>query len=332
MHVLDDEKYMRRCLSLARLGAYYVAPNPMVGAVLVDDCGTVLAEGWHRRYGEGHAEVNCFREAEERGISEEAIHRATLYVSLEPCSHYGKTPPCAELIIRKRPACVVAGMLDPNPQVSGRGIRMIEEAGIPCRSGVLEAECRELNKRFLCLHEKHRPYVLLKWAQTADGYLDNRTAEGGRPLPISSPFTKRLVHELRAENMAILVGARTIRMDHPKLRTSHWAGRDPLRIALDHHPEGQDYTDWLVYSDETDWEAILADLARRNIHSLVVEGGRQVLESLLRSGLYDEVHIEQSPLLAGSGTPAPQLNTPRQLIKTDEKQYENQILITYRAL
>lgn len=292
-----DEKYMRRCLELGQLGCYYVAPNPMVGAVLVSRDGRILAEGWHQAYGGPHAEVNCFAEANALGVSEAAIHEATLYVSLEPCSHYGKTPPCSELIIRKHPARVVAGMADPNPQVSGRGLRMIADAGIDVTCGVLEQECRELNKRFLCLMEKKRPYVILKWAETADGYVDNRTGASDQPaspLIISSPFTKQLVHKMRAENMAILVGANTVKMDHPRLKTTHWAGRDPLRIALDHHPEGKDYDGWLVYSEQTDWPYVLQDLASRGVHSILVEGGPTVLNHIIATGIYDEVHVERS--------------------------------------
>ena len=313
-----DEKYMRRCLELGQLGCYYVAPNPMVGAVLVSRDGRILAEGWHQAYGGPHAEVNCFAEADALGVSEAAIHEATLYVSLEPCSHYGKTPPCSELIIRKHPARVVAGMADPNPQVSGRGLRMIADAGIDVTCGVLEHECRELNKRFLCLMEKKRPYVILKWAETADGYVDNREPlpdpplkgreidgngdtgkgepfrENSGPLIISSPFTKQLVHKMRAENMAILVGANTVKMDHPRLKTTHWAGRDPLRIALDHHPEGKDYDGWLVYSEQTDWPYVLQDLASRGVHSILVEGGPTVLNHIIATGIYDEVHVERS--------------------------------------
>lgn len=331
----QDEKYMRRCLELAQLGEYYVAPNPMVGAVLVDEDGRILAEGWHQQYGSSHAEVNCFFDAERRGVTEEQIHRSTLYVSLEPCSHYGKTPPCAELIQRKRPRRVVAGILDPNPRVSGRGMQMVREAGIEAESGLLEQECRWLNRRFLCLHEQKRPYVVLKWAQTSDGFLDNRDAStdltvAPRPLVISGPVTKQLVHKMRAENMAILVGARTVEMDHPKLRTTRWSGRDPLRVVLDHHPEGKDYDGWLVYSENTDWESVLADMARRNITSVMVEGGRSVLESILRTGIYDEVHIEVGHQPAGNGTLAPQWDFAACLAKNLHiENYENSDVYIY---
>ena len=222
----STKSYIQRCLQLARLGAYYVAPNPMVGAILVRhdaDGDVILGEGWHEAYGAPHAEPNCIRHAEEAHPEGIDYQQCTLYVSLEPCSHYGKTPPCAELIIRKGIGRVVVGTLDPNPQVAGRGVRMMQEAGIEVVVGVEETACRELNKRFFCLQEKHRPYVILKWAQTADGYIDRlrgdetmrQEARGdeamrllgedvGRPVVISTPLTKQLVHQQRAENMAIM--------------------------------------------------------------------------------------------------------------------------------
>ena len=277
----------------------------MVGAVLAAPAGGILAEGWHRQFGGPHAEVNCFLDAERRGVTETQIHEATLYVSLEPCSHYGKTPPCAELILRKRPKRVVVGMPDPNPLVSGRGIRMLQEAGIEVVTGVLEQECRRLNKRFLCLMEQHRPYVILKWAQTRDGYIDRRVSGEDKPLVISSPLTKQLVHKMRAENMAILVGAGTVEKDHPRLKTTRWSGRDPLRVALDRHPEGKDYEGWLVYKDSTEWAFVLGDLAKRGIHSVLVEGGAKVLNYILSTGIYDEVHVEVSEKEVFDGVAAP---------------------------
>jgi diaminohydroxyphosphoribosylaminopyrimidine deaminase/5-amino-6-(5-phosphoribosylamino)uracil reductase len=171
---MEYANYIARCIEIARRGEYFVAPNPMVGAVLVNADGKIIAEGWHEKYGEGHAEVNCFRNYEKSDTSSQVsdLKSCTLFVSLEPCSHYGKTPPCAKLIIEKGVGRVVVGMLDPNPLVSGKGVQMLRDAGIEVIVGVLESQCRELNKRFLCLHEKQRPYVVLKWAQTADGFVD----------------------------------------------------------------------------------------------------------------------------------------------------------------
>ena len=296
-----EKLYIGRCLQLARLAEYYVAPNPMVGAVLVHhspEGDRILAEGWHERYGEAHAEPNCIRHAEEfypEGID---YKHCTLYVNLEPCSHYGKTPPCAELIIRKGIGRVVIGTLDPNPQVAGRGVRMMREAGIDVIVGVMEEECRELNKRFFCLQENKRPYVILKWAETADGYIDIQR-DGGKPITISTPLTKQLVHQQRAENMAIMVGTRTVLLDNPRLLTTHWSGRNPIRITLDRHgvlPADcrifSDDSPTIVYRENTDWQFIVADLAARNIHSVLVEGGSTLLQHILDSGIYDEVHIE----------------------------------------
>ncbi|MBR6354179.1 MAG: bifunctional diaminohydroxyphosphoribosylaminopyrimidine deaminase/5-amino-6-(5-phosphoribosylamino)uracil reductase RibD [Paludibacteraceae bacterium] len=335
---MDYAKYMRRCLQLARLGCYYVAPNPMVGAVLVRETPEtgeeVLAEGWHERFGEGHAEVNCFRHAAEAGITD--FTGCTLFVSLEPCSHYGKTPPCAKLIIEKGVRKVVVGTLDPNPQVAGNGVRMLREAGIEVVTGVEEAACRELNKRFLCLHEKHRPYVVLKWAQTADGYMDvvrdiNDQSLRGKPLVISNSVTKQLVHQMRAENMAIMVGTRTALLDNPRLCTTRWSGRNPVRVVLDRHgviPRDSKLfsvdAETLVYAD-TDYRHILSDLAARGIHSLMVEGGAQLLTTILESGIWDEIHLEVSPQQVGQGVKAPALSCPMEEIMCIEnhKIYKN---------
>lgn len=336
----EDKKYMRRCLQLAKLGCYYVAPNPMVGAVLVYGSGggcEIAGEGWHRQYGGPHAEVECFRDAERR-MQESGrtidMKDCTLYVSLEPCSHFGKTPPCAQLIIDKGVGRVVAGMKDPNPLVAGRGIAMLEKAGIEVTVGVLEDECRALNRRFLCLYEKKRPYVILKWAQSEDGFLDRkreimagnmlRTEAGEEtesaveikenegPVVLSSVVTKQLVHKMRAENMAIMVGTRTALLDNPKLRTTRWSGRDPVRVLPDRKGvvsrDSNIFSggaETIVYRDRTDFEYILSDLAKRGIHSLIVEGGAQLLRSVIESGLWDEMQVEVAPVVLGSGVPAP---------------------------
>lgn len=292
---------MQRCLQLARIGEYYVAPNPMVGAVLVchqGDSERIVGEGWHRQFGGPHAEVNCFSDAESHTDGSLSMHDCTLYVSLEPCSHWGKTPPCANLIIAKGVRRVVVGCLDPNPQVSGRGIQMLRDAGIEVTVGVEEKKCRSLNKRFMCQQEHHRPYVTLKWAETADGYIDKQRTSGS-PIVISTPLTKQLVHQQRAENMAIMVGTRTALLDDPSLRTTRWSGRNPVRIVLDrHHVLPTDSkifsadAETIVYSDHTEWDYILRDLAARNIHSVLVEGGATLLNYIIQTGIYDEVHIE----------------------------------------
>ena len=336
------EKYIAHCIEIARRGEYFVAPNPMVGAVLVgkpnpDSSEVILAEGWHERYGEGHAEVNCFKHFENSEFRSQYsdLSTCTLFVSLEPCSHYGKTPPCAKLIIEEGVGRVVVGMLDPNPLVAGKGVQMLRDAGIEVVVGVLEKECRELNKRFLCLYEKKRPYVTLKWAQTADGFIDgnrqnsklkikNSKLHLNGALTISTPETKKLVHKMRAENMAIMVGTNTVLMDNPRLLNTHWEGRNPIRVTLDrHHRIPDDARIWggasdyhgiepvIVYRDRTDWPYILEDLAKRNIHSILVEGGTTLLAHILQTGIWDEIHVEVAPdLKIGEGVPAPKIDLP----------------------
>ena len=328
---------MARCLELAQLGQYYVAPNPMVGAILVSTDGRIIAEGWHRQWGGPHAEVNCFADYDEQVSQGKVLpptSECTMYVSLEPCSHYGKTPPCADLIIQRGVKRVVVGLPDPNPQVAGRGIEKLRNAGIEVEVGMLEQEGRELNKRFLCLHEKKRPYIILKWAQTEDGYMDYErrlihTDKGwqaeGEPLVISNETTKQLVHKMRAENMAIMVGTRTALLDNPGLKTTRWSGRNPIRIVPDRHdviPRDSKIfspdAETIVYKERTDWPYIVEDLARRGIHSVMVEGGAQLLAHILETGLYDEIHVEVGPpsgISAGDGrkgVPAPAIRLPRQ--------------------
>lgn len=301
---MDDELYMSRCLALARKGVYHVAPNPMVGAVLVSADGCIVGEGWHRRYGGAHAEVNAYEDARERmrrwGWKED-FGSLTLYVSLEPCSHWGKTPPCATMIAANPVKRVVIGCLDPNPKVSGKGVQILREAGIEVTIGVMEQACREQNRRFLCLQEKHRPWVIIKWAETSDGYIDWKR-EGGKPLVISTPIIKQLVHEQRAANMAIMVGTNTVLLDNPKLTVSHWSGCNPIRVTVDRHhilPSDRHIfspdAETIVYRECTEWRYIVQDLGERGIHSVLVEGGSTLINSILESGIWDEVHIEVAP-------------------------------------
>jgi len=314
---MEYANYIAHCLEIARHGEYYVAPNPMVGAVLVDAGGTILAEGWHEKYGEAHAEVNCFRHFEVAKSRDLDLATCTLFVSLEPCSHYGKTPPCAKLIIEKGVGRVVVGMLDPNPLVAGKGVQMLRDAGIEVIVGVLEEQCRELNKRFLCLHENHRPYVILKWAQTSDGFIDIKRTSGS-PIKISTPKTKEIVHRMRAENMAIMVGTNTVLLDNPRLLNTHWEGRNPIRVTVDRYnriPSNarilSDESETIVYRNRTDWPYILTDLASRNIHSILVEGGTTLLNHILATRLWDEIHVEVAPeLTIGDGVPAPAIDLP----------------------
>lgn len=281
---IEDRKYMARCLQLAANGRQNVKPNPMVGAVIVSKDGRIVGEGYHVRCGEGHAEVNAFASVKEQ--DEGLLSESTLYVSLEPCSHYGKTPPCADLIVRKGVKRVVVGCIDPFAKVSGRGIQRLRDAGISVTVGVMEEECRQLNSRFMTFNTLQRPYIILKWAQSADGFMDNHF----RPTMFSTPFTQMLSHKLRAENDAILVGRVTAERDHPQLNVRHWSGKDPMRIALGHN---------------TDLKKLMDSLYKQGIQSLVVEGGAKTHHSFLEAGLWDEIRRETAPTSVGDGTIAP---------------------------
>ena len=290
-----DIHYMRRCIQLALNGMRNVKPNPMVGALLVCN-DRIIGEGYHVRFGERHAEVNCFSSV--KPADEYLLPQSTLYVSLEPCSHYGKTPPCADLIIRKGVRRVVVGCIDPFAQVRGRGIHKLREAGIDVSLGVLEKECLALNKRFIIYNTRMRPYIILKWAQTINGFIDNQF----RTLSISTPFTKMLSHKLRAESDAILVGRVTDEREHPLLNVRHWSGPDPMRIVLDHR---QNIVD------------LMTSLYEKKVQSLIVEGGTKTLQSFLTAGLWDEIRVEMAPLTVKDGTPAPHIPTDIRLIQQD---------------
>ena len=282
----NDETYMRRCLQLASNGQQNAKPNPMVGAVIVSSDGRIIGEGYHVRCGMAHAEVNAFISV--RPEDEPLLKEATLYVSLEPCSHYGKTPPCADLIIEKGVRRVVMGCIDPFAEVQGRGIRKLQEAGIEVEVGVLEAECQALNRHFLTYHREQRPYIILKWAQTANGFIDDNY----KPVQISNAFTKMLSHKLRSEADAILVGRVTEERDHPQLTVRDWKGSNPKRLVIDHaHPLN------------------LESLHAHHIQSLIVEGGAQTLQSFIDSDLWDEAFVERSEILLGGGIEAPKMKT-----------------------
>ncbi len=287
---MNDESYMRRCLQLAANGIQGARPNPMVGAVIVvpdgSETGRIIGEGYHVRCGEGHAEVNAF--ACVSPADESLLKDATIYVSLEPCAHYGKTPPCAELIIRKGVRRVVVGCIDPFAKVQGRGVEMIRRAGIEVTVGVLEEECKRLNHRFFTYHSKQRPYIILKWAQTANGFIDDH----GQAMLISNEQTQMLSHQLRAEEDAILVGHTTDLREHPQLTVRHWSGPNPKRLVLTH---------------QQSLSQLMDSLYEQTIQSLIVEGGRQTLESFLEAGLWDEIRLETAPLVVIDGTRAPQL-------------------------
>jgi diaminohydroxyphosphoribosylaminopyrimidine deaminase/5-amino-6-(5-phosphoribosylamino)uracil reductase len=325
----SEIKYMSRCLQLAELGASYVAPNPMVGCVLVCD-NVIIGEGYHHRFGEAHAEPNAINSVKNK----ELLRNATLYVSLEPCSHYGKTPPCANLIVASGIPRVIIGTLDPNPKVAGRGVEILRQAGIEVKVGVMENECRELNKRFFIFHEQKRPYILLKWAQTQDGFIDRkRTSAVEPPLLISNNITRQLTHKMRSENQAILVSTNTVLLDNPSLTVRYWPGKSPIRIAIDrqgripsnymlfdtsvptiiftekakstHHPNIEFV---IIDFNSESLQTILQKIYERNIHSVLVEGGSQLLNSFLTAGLWDEANVEISPKYISDGVTAPELS------------------------
>ena len=291
---MNDEKYMRRCIQLAENGIQGARPNPMVGAVIVVD-DRIIGEGYHVRCGEGHAEVNAFASVKDESL----LKDATIYVSLEPCAHYGKTPPCADLIIKKGVKRVVVGCIDPFAEVKGRGIERIRKAGIEVEVGVLEKECQWLNRRFFTYHSKHRPYIILKWAQTANGFIDDHF----KPLMISNEQTQMLSHQLRAEEDAILVGHTTFDRDHPSLNVRHWHGPDPKRIVLTH---------------DRPLPQLMDDLYQHGIQSLIVEGGCQTHESFIQAGLWDEIRMEVAPITVSDGTRAPQLPSDIRLLSKKE--------------
>ena len=299
-----DEKYMQRCLQLAANGRQNAKPNPMVGAVIVSASGRILGEGYHVRCGEGHAEVNAFASVKKE--DEPLLKEATIYVSLEPCSHYGKTPPCADLIIHKGVRRVVVGCIDEFAKVQGRGIQKLRDAGIEVTVGVLEKECQLLNRRFFTYHRLHRPYIILKWAQTENGFIDDH----GKPLAISTPFTKILVHKLRAEEDAILVGRITDEREHPQLNVREWVGPDPLRMVLDHHHPLD-----------------LQHLYDQHIQSLIVEGGAKTLQSFIDHDLWDEIRVETAAVTVTNGTRSPQL--PAEVKVRSQQVYDKNIIVTY---
>ena len=302
----EDEKFMQRCIQLAKNGRQNAKPNPMVGAVIVSADGRIIGEGYHVRCGEGHAEVNAFADVSPE--DEPLLKDATLYVSLEPCSHYGKTPPCADLIIKKGVRRVVVGSIDPFAEVQGRGIRKLREAGIEVEVGVLEEACKALNRRFFTFHREQRPYIILKWAQTANGFIDDHF----QPVQISSDFTKMLSHKLRAEEDAILVGRVTEERDHPQLTVREWVGENPKRLVVDHaHPLN------------------IESLHAHRIQSLIVEGGAKTLASFLEQGLWDELRVETNlRMTVSDGTRAPQLPSDAKVISVES--YDGNRIVTFR--
>ena len=323
---MDDEKYMRRCIELARNGRCTVSPNPMVGAVIVHN-EKIIGEGYHIVCGHEHAEVNAIRSVKEKDLLKES----TIYVSLEPCSHYGKTPPCADLIIEKQIPKIVIGCIDPFAKVAGQGIKKLQDAGREVIVGVLEKECLQLNRKFITFNTKKRPYITLKWAESIDGYIDIDRKDGN-PVVLSSPLTSMLVHKRRAESDAIMVGTHTALLDNPSLTVRNWYGKNPSRIVLDKDlslPDSLNLFDGqvstLVFTakkhenknnvsyisidyDRNILPEVLKQLQIRNLQSLLVEGGSKLLQSFIDAGYWDEIFIEKSKLALQNGVKAPDIS------------------------
>ena len=338
---MEEEKYMRRCIELAGNGLCNVAPNPMVGAVIVCD-GRIIGEGYHIRCGEAHAEVNAIRSVKDESL----LKRSTIYVSLEPCSHYGKTPPCADLIIEKQIPRIVIGCQDPFSKVAGRGIQRLRDAGREVTVGVLEEECQHLIRRFIIFNTLHRPFITLKWAESADHFIDIERTDG-KPVILSSPLSSMLVHKKRAEADAIMVGRRTALLDNPSLTVRNWYGRNPIRIVLDRtlslpkdlqifdgeiptliftekeRPEEKDVTYITIDFIHNPLIQIMEELYQRKIQSLLVEGGSQLLQSFIDNDLWDEVFIEKCPSRLYSGVKAPEISD--KFSYSTEKHFERQI-------
>lgn len=314
---------MERAMELAQLGAGAVSPNPLVGCVIVHE-GTIIGEGWHKKYGEAHAEVNAIDSVANHSL----LAHSTLYVTLEPCSHFGKTPPCADLIVSKKIRRVVIANLDSNPLVAGNGIKKLRENGAEVLTGVLEQEGRHLNRRFFTFMEKKRPYIILKWAQTSDGFIARENYDSKW---ISNETSRQLVHKWRAEEDAVLVGTRTAKHDDPQLNVRNWSGRDPVRIVIDLNltlppslklfqgsqkticynlikSEERENVVFVQLTSENFLSGLLSDLTRRNIQSVIIEGGLMTLENFISAGLWDEARVFTSPEKFEKGIAAPRVN------------------------
>lgn len=325
--VENHEKYMRRCIEIARNGLGNVAPNPLVGAVIVHD-NKIIGEGFHVEYGKSHAEVNAINSVKDKTL----LKQSTLYVNLEPCSHFGKTPPCSLLIAQNKIPRVVVGSLDSNPLVSGKGLDHLENAGCIITTKVLEGECRELNKRFFTYQEKKRPYIILKWAQTLDGFIDIERKDNQKgPNWITNESARALVHKWRSEEQSIMVGTNTVMIDNPRLNIRDWAGRHPTRVVIDRTlrlPADARVFDnsirTIVFNGSRDMDKgniyyrkipfddnmlhhLFSSLYQEQILSVLVEGGAKLLGSLIEKGLYDEIRVFTGNVLFKRGIKAPAL-------------------------
>lgn len=319
--------FMQRCLDLAQLGICGVSPNPMVGCVVVHE-GKVIGEGYHQKFGGPHAEVHAINSVKDQ----ELLKHSTLYVSLEPCAHHGKTPPCADLIVEKQIPHVVVGTVDPFAEVSGKGIEHMRKAGIKVEVGLLEQECREINRRFFTFHEKKRPCIILKWAQTLDGFIDTDRTETQHPTWITNALSKRLVHKQRSEESAILIGTNTAEFDNPALTVREWSGNQPIRMTIDRlgrldrkltifdgkaptwvfteveKPDAKNLKFIRLDFGRNILPQIMDELYRRNILSVIVEGGSELLNSFLSLNLWDRAFVYTGNQFFGKGVEAPHIS------------------------
>jgi len=337
------EMYMRRALELAALAREWVSPNPMVGCVIVHE-GLIIGEGFHQKYGGPHAEVNAVADVKDQSL----LSESTVFVSLEPCSHFGKTPPCADLLVNLNVKKVVICNLDPNPLVSGRGVKRLREAGIEVETGILEKEGEWLNRRFFKAMRMKMPYIIIKWAETADGFV---AAKDGSPVKISNSVVDFNVHRWRAEEDAILVGFNTVINDNPQLTNRLWPeGKNPVRVIIDQALElslenkifdesaptlilnsiknqKEGHPDYLKIEGDFLQNAMLA-LAQKGIHSILVEGGPKTINSFFEAGLYDEIRVIKSHLILGEGIAAP--HVPAGIpFRKEEKLLDNKIFYYY---
>jgi diaminohydroxyphosphoribosylaminopyrimidine deaminase/5-amino-6-(5-phosphoribosylamino)uracil reductase len=343
MTVENSSQFMKRALYLARLGAGKVAPNPMVGCVIVHE-GKIIGEGFHQKYGEAHAEVNAINSV----IDKSLLSASTVYVTLEPCAHFGKTPPCADLLVKHQVKKVVICNVDSNPLVGGKGIEKLKNVGIEVETGLLAAEGRQLNKRFFTYIEKKRPYLILKWAQTADGFIAKANFDA---IQISGALSRRFVHKMRSEESAIMVGTNTARFDNPSLNIRFWTGKNPMRVVIDKQlsllPNAKildDNQPTICYNllenkvlGNTIYvklnpslgfvEQIIAHLYQKNIQSILIEGGTILLQHFIEAGLWDEAIVLSSPTLLETGIKAPNIAGNKQIV---EMLGEDEIQVIYR--
>jgi len=334
------EKYINRCIKLAKNGLGTTFPNPLVGCVIVYE-DKIIGEGWHKKAGEPHAEVNAINSVKDKSL----LSKSTLYVSLEPCSHFGKTPPCCDSIITHKIPNVVVGTIDPNSKVAGSGIKRLQENHVNVTVGVLEKECNELNKRFFTFHTKKRPYIILKWAESLEGYIAPISKEKLEPSWISNPFSRQLVHKWRTEEQAILVGTKTVLDDNPRLNSRDWKGNNPTRIIIDKSGKINDNyfvkdksiktiiiteQENLTSSENGIYENGIFDnnlpssicnvLFNNNIQSVIIEGGRTTIQSFIDSNFWDEARVFIGNLHLNNGVKAPILNRNYNLSKIKEDQ------------